>query len=78
LFHNFLKREKAISCFKDKILKKRKKKSAKSRPTKEEKYYCSVCGCEIDEDEYESFDGMCWECWDDQMTEESEDVFGDV
>jgi hypothetical protein len=28
LFHNFLKREKAISCFKDKILKKRKKKSA--------------------------------------------------
>jgi len=43
-----------------------------------EKYYCSVCGCEIDEDEYESFDGMCWECWDDQMTEESEDMLGDV
>jgi hypothetical protein len=40
--------------------------------------YCEVCGCEIDEDEYESFDGMCWECWDDQMAEESEDMFGDV
>jgi len=24
------------------------------------------------------YDGMCWECWDDQMTEESEDMFGDV
>jgi hypothetical protein len=21
---------------------------------------------------------MCWECWDDQLTEESEDMFGDV
>jgi len=45
---------------------------------KEQKYYCSVCGREIDEDEYESYDGICWECWDDQLTEESEDMFGDV
>jgi len=52
-------------------LKKQKKKAKKSDETKEEKYYCSVCGCEIDENEYESFDGMCWECWDDRMTEES-------
>jgi hypothetical protein len=50
----------------------------KADDKKERKYYCSVCGCEIDEDEYESFEGMCWECWDDQMTEESEDMFGDV
>ncbi len=42
------------------------------------KYHCEVCGCEIDEDEYKSFEGICWECWDDQMTEESEDMFGDV
>ena len=38
----------------------------------DEKYYCEVCGKEISEDEYESYDGMCWECWDDQMTEECE------
>jgi hypothetical protein len=54
------------------------KRAKKSDETKRRKYYCSVCGCEIDEDEYESFDGMCWECWDDQMAEESEDMFRDV
>ena len=57
---------------------KGKEEVSKSEGAKEEKYYCSVCGREIDEDEYESFDGMCWECWDDQLTEESEDMFGDV
>ena len=57
-------------------LKKQKKKAKKSEEEqKEMKYYCSVCGCEIDGDEFESFDGMCW---DDQMTEESEDMLGDV
>ena len=35
----------------------------------EEKFYCSVCGKEISTEEYESYDGLCW---DDQMTEESE------
>jgi hypothetical protein len=44
----------------------------------EEKYYCSVCGAEISEEDYEAYDGMCWECWDDQLTKESEDMFGDV
>ena len=43
-----------------------------------EKFYCSICGREIDEEEYESYDAMCWECWDDQLTEESDDMFGDV
>jgi len=38
----------------------------------DEKYYCEVCGKPISKDEYESYDGMCWECWDDQMTEECE------
>jgi len=41
-------------------------------------YSCSVCGREISEEDYESYDGMCWECWDDQLTEESEDMFGDL
>ena len=44
----------------------------------EKKYYCSVCGREISEEDYEQYDGMCWECWDDQLTEESEDMFGDI
>jgi len=44
----------------------------------DEKKYCSVCGREITEEDYEAYDGMCWECWDDQLTEESEDMFGDV
>jgi predicted RNA-binding Zn-ribbon protein involved in translation (DUF1610 family) len=45
---------------------------------KEEKHYCSVCDREISKEEYEAFDGMCWECGDDQLTEESEMMFGDV
>jgi hypothetical protein len=44
----------------------------------EAKYNCSVCGREISEEDYEDYDGMCWECWDDQLTEESEDMFGNV
>ena len=38
----------------------------------EEKFYCSVCGKEISKEEYECYAGVCWECWDDQMTEECE------
>ena len=53
-------------------MKKRKKKK------EEKQFHCSVCGREISEEEYESYDGMCWECWDDQLTEESETMFGDV
>jgi len=44
----------------------------------DEKKYCSGCGREITEEDHEDYDGMCWECWDDQLTEESEDMFGDV
>lgn len=36
------------------------------------KHYCSVCVQEISEEDYESYDGLCWECWDDQITEEFE------
>ena len=38
----------------------------------EEKHCCEVCGKPISEDEYEAYEGKCWECWDDQMTEECE------
>ncbi|MEM3579364.1 MAG: hypothetical protein QXL54_03975 [Candidatus Bathyarchaeia archaeon] len=62
-----------------KTSKKREKgESGKESTDEKSKFYCSVCGCEISEEEYESFDGMCWECWDDQLTEESIDMFGDV
>jgi ribosome-binding protein aMBF1 (putative translation factor) len=46
--------------------------------TKKEEYHCEICGRKITKEEYAAYDGMCWECWDDQLTEESEDLFGDV
>lgn len=45
--------------------------------TRKEVYRCEICGREISKEEYETCDGMCWECWEDQLTEE-EDMFGDV
>lgn len=45
------------------------------KPKDQEKHRCSVCGVEISEEDYEVYDGICW---DDQLTEESEDMFGDV
>jgi len=61
-------------------LKKRKDKkvAASGEDEKEEKYYCSVCGREINEEEYKTYDGMCRECCDDQLTEESEMMFKDL
>jgi hypothetical protein len=47
-------------------------------PSEEKKYYCEVCGREISREEYESYDGLCCECWDDQLTEESDTMFGDL
>ncbi len=29
------------------------------------------------EEKQKNFDGVCWECWDDQLTDESMDMFGD-
>ncbi len=37
-----------------------------------EEHHCEVCGRKISKEEYETCDGLCWECWDDQMTEECE------
>lgn len=59
-------------------MKKRKKKKIVASEGGNEKFYCSVCGREISEDEFENYDGMCWECWDDQITEESEMMFGEL
>lgn len=56
---------------------KKRKKETNNEEQEPKKYCCSVFGREISEEEYESFDGMCWE-WDDQLTEESEMMFGDV
>jgi len=55
-----------------------KEKKHRENTTASGKYCCSVCGKEISEDEYEAYDGMCWECWDDQLTEESEDMWEEV
>jgi DNA-directed RNA polymerase subunit RPC12/RpoP len=60
-------------------LKEPEKSIADSEKSKEErKYFCLVCGREISEEEYENYDEMCWECWDDQLTEESDTMFGDL
>ena len=37
-----------------------------------EENHCEVCGRKINKEEYKTYDGLCWECWDDQITEESE------
>jgi CRISPR/Cas system-associated protein Cas10 (large subunit of type III CRISPR-Cas system) len=68
LFHNFLVLSVKLVVL-AKFLKnsKNKKDASKLENDEKSKYYCSVCGREISEEEYESYDGMCWECWDDQM-----------
>lgn len=38
----------------------------------EKRFYCKKCGKKISKKEYESYDGLCWECWDNQLTEEDE------
>ena len=40
-----------------------------SENEEKEEYCCEVCGRKISK---EAYDGLCWECWDDQMTEECE------
>jgi hypothetical protein len=46
--------------------------------TEEKNRKCKVCGKEISEQDSESYDGMCWECWDDQLTEESDSMFDEL
>lgn len=46
--------------------------------SKEEMHFCSVCGQQISSEDNENYGGMCWECWDDRLTEESEGMFGEL
>jgi hypothetical protein len=43
-----------------------------------ERLTCKICGREISVQDNEDYDGMCWECWDDQLTEESDSMFDDL
>jgi hypothetical protein len=46
--------------------------------TEENTRKCKVCRKEISEQDSESYDCMCWECWDDQLTEESDSMFDEL
>jgi hypothetical protein len=39
---------------------------------------CKVCRKEISEQDCEDYNSMCWECWDDQLTEESDSMFDEL
>jgi len=40
-----------------------------------QKVACEVCGREITREDYDNYQGMCWECWDSKIAEESEGMF---
>ena len=44
----------------------------------EDNVKCAVCGRTITKEESARYEGMCWECWDDQLTEESDSMFDDL
>lgn len=44
----------------------------------QKRYYCSLCVREISRQENEDYDSLCWECWDDQLTEESDSMFDEL
>ena len=47
--------------------------------TQETKRYFFLVFCPRDKlTRIEDYEGMCWECWDDQLTEESDSMFGDL
>jgi len=43
---------------------------AKSEEPNKKEYNCEVCGQEITQEMFEAFDGLCEECWNDQLDEE--------
>jgi hypothetical protein len=43
----------------------------------DEELRCQVCGREIYKEDYDNYDGKCWECWVDPLTEESDSMFLD-
>ena len=44
----------------------------------DDKLQCHVYGREISKEDYDNYEGMCWEWWDDQLTEESDSMFDDL
>jgi hypothetical protein len=44
----------------------------------DDKLHCQVCGRDRSKEDYDSYDGMCWECWDDHLTEESDSMFDEL
>jgi len=40
-----------------------------------EEYRCKICDRKISREEYEAFDSLCEECWEDEMTEETDEEF---
>ena len=41
-----------------------------------EEYRCKICGRKISKEEHEAFEGLCKECWGDEMTEEIDTTEG--
>jgi hypothetical protein len=39
---------------------------------------CKVCRKAISQQDSEDYEDMCWECWDDQLTEESDSMFDEL
>jgi hypothetical protein len=37
-----------------------------------------VCGKATSKQESEDFEDMCWECWDEQLTEETDSIFDEL
>ena len=60
------------------VIQMRNRKIRKTANESEEKeeYHCKVCGRKISKEEYETYDGLCQECWDDMMTEEIDTTEG--
>jgi len=44
--------------------------------TEKEEYHYEERDRKISKEEYETYDGLCWECWDDRMTEEIDTTEG--
>jgi hypothetical protein len=39
---------------------------------------CKACGKKINEQDCEDYEGICSECWDDQLTEESDSMYDEL
>jgi hypothetical protein len=48
------------------------------RLSSNKKYLCETCSREITKEDYDNYDGLCWECWDDQLIQESDSMFSEL